>query len=84
MFGCPPITPELLLALVALINAVGGVGALIIHSLRVPYRESNAVESLHARDQLVRWRESGAHIGERPPPPPPSRPPSSEPPFTVT
>lgn len=41
-------TPELLLAYVALINAIGGVVALIIHALRVPYRESTAKEAEHA------------------------------------
>lgn len=47
-------TPELLLAMVALINAVGGVVALIIHALRVPYRESAATESVRASDAHTR------------------------------
>jgi len=42
------VTPDLLLAAVALINAIGGVVALIIHALRVPYRESSAKEAEHA------------------------------------
>jgi hypothetical protein len=48
------VTPELLLAAVALINAIGGVVALIIHALRVPYRESAAVETVHLADARSR------------------------------
>jgi hypothetical protein len=81
VFGCPPLTPELLLAMVALINAVGGVAALVIHSLRVPYRESAAVEQLHAREQLVGWRAGGRRISDVPeqhtPGEPPPMPPAS-------
>lgn len=47
-----------MLALVAVINAVGGVIALIIHALRVPYRESAASEQLAATDQMMRLRAS--------------------------
>lgn len=47
-------TPELLLAIVAMINAIGSVIALIIHALRVPYRESAATEQLQATDQMMR------------------------------
>jgi hypothetical protein len=43
-----------LLALVALINAIGGVVALIIHALRVPYRESAAAETVHMADASTR------------------------------
>jgi len=75
------ITPEMLLALVALINAIGGVAALIIHALRVPYRESNAQEQLHAREQLVAWRTGGRRISDVPeqhtPGEPPPMPPAS-------
>lgn len=46
-----------LLALVALINAVGGVVALIIHALRVPYRGSAASEQTMAIDALTRQRQ---------------------------
>lgn len=56
-------TEQQLLALVALINAVGGVVALIIHALRVPYRESNAQEELHSREQLADWRTKRVPIG---------------------
>lgn len=52
------ITPDLLLALVALINAVGGVVALIIHALRVPYRESAATEQIAAADSMIRVRRA--------------------------
>jgi len=54
---------------VALINAIGGVAALIIHALRVPYRESSAQEQIHAREQLVKWRQVGTRITDSQPPP---------------
>jgi len=53
---------------VALINAIGGVAALIIHALRVPYRESTAQEQIHAREQLVKWRAVGTRITDSEPP----------------
>jgi len=63
-----------LLALVALINAVGGVVALIIHALRVPYRESAAQEQIHATDSMIRVRDDRArHEHPVMPPPPPPR-----------
>lgn len=49
---------QVLLALVALINAIGGVAALIIHALRVPYRESAAQEQFHAAESIARVRET--------------------------
>lgn len=61
-------SPEQLLALVALINACGGVIALVIHALRVPYRESAAKEQVAAADSILKFRASRA--GEPPPPPP--------------
>jgi len=47
-----------LLALVALINAIGGVCALIIHALRVPYRESAAQEQVAATDSIIRVQQA--------------------------
>jgi hypothetical protein len=71
------ITPDLLLAMVALINAVGGVVALIIHALRVPYRESAAVEAVHATDAHSRALTAAnggtsSRWGQNRPPEPPS------------
>lgn len=69
------ITADQLLAVVAVINAVGSVIALIIHAIRVPYRESAATEQMQAADSISRVRESAtrqaaaaAHL--TPPPPP--------------
>lgn len=65
-----------LLALVALINAVGGVVALIIHALRVPYRESAAQEQVAATDSMIRvraqrQRHDDAEMAPHAPPKPP-------------
>jgi hypothetical protein len=71
-------TPDLVLAWVALINAFGGVVALIIHALRVPYRESNAAEAVHVQDAATRSIAAAngpdhSHWGQnRPPVPGPS------------
>lgn len=60
-------TPDLILALVALINSIGGVVALIIHALRVPYRESSAKEAQHeveAHAELVK-AANGARAAQK-------------------
>jgi hypothetical protein len=73
------ISADQLLALVALVNAVGGVVALIIHALRVPYRESAATEQIAAADSMIRVRDSAAHRANLPPPAVPGPPPHATP-----
>jgi hypothetical protein len=72
------ITADQLLAIVALVNAIGGVVALIIHALRVPYRESAATEQIAAADSMIRVRRAhDAHVADLPPPPPPPNGPAT-------
>jgi len=66
-----------LLALVALINAIGGVVALIIHALRVPYRGSAASEQVAAIDAVTRQQVQRSH--QNAPPLPQEKPPGPQP-----
>jgi hypothetical protein len=56
------ISADQLLAVVAVINAVGSVIALIIHAIRVPYRESAATEQIQAADSINRVRLTNAQL----------------------
>lgn len=60
-------SPEQMLALVAVINALAAAIALIIHALRVPYRESDKMEQEHQLAANLKLRATYP-----PDPPPPS------------
>lgn len=64
-------TADQLLAVVALINAVGVVVTAIIHAMRVPYRESAAKEQIAAADSMIRVRAQRGRMTDIVPPPPP-------------
>lgn len=52
------VTPETILAVVAVINAVGANLALLIHALRVPYRESPEKEAAKAAAIMPRQKQN--------------------------
>jgi hypothetical protein len=64
-----PPSADQLLATVAVINAVAAAIALIIHALRVPYRESNAQEAVRATETGLKLRATYPPT-ETPPPGP--------------
>lgn len=58
------VSAEVLLAIVAVINSLAAAIALIIHALRVPYRQSDREEQSHVLAENLKLRAS------YPPPPP--------------
>jgi hypothetical protein len=59
------VSSEILLAIVAVINSLAAAVALIIHALRVPYRQSDRDEETHALEGRLKLRST------YPPDPPP-------------
>jgi hypothetical protein len=57
---------ESLLAAVAITNAIGANLALLIHALRVPYRESQAQESRKSTELQMRARAADQAVGAYP------------------